>query len=116
MTLRLRRIQGLAHPPLDPRRAIPELWVERRFPEPIGRMEDVEATLAELGHEAGARLGERREGGRVFEASFFRSDGAIRRVVVETGRPMRDTATLLRLFAKSSMRWPILSIPVSALI
>jgi len=98
MTLRLRRIQGLAHPPLDPRRAVPELWVERRFPEPIGRMEDVEATLAELGHEAGVRLGERREGGRVFEASLFRADGAVRRVVIETGRPMRDTATLLRLF------------------
>jgi len=98
MTLRLRRIQGLVHPPLTPRRSIPMLWVERRFPEPIGRIEDAEAVLAQLGEEAGARLGERREGGRAFEASFFRSDGAVRRVVVETGRPLRDAATLLRLF------------------
>ncbi|MBK8837941.1 MAG: DNA polymerase Y family protein [Hyphomonadaceae bacterium] len=98
MTLRLRRIQGLADPPLAPRRAVPMLWVERRFPEPIGRMEDVEAILAELGQEAGARLSERREGGRVFEASFFRADGAVRRIIIETGRPMRDGATLLRLF------------------
>lgn len=98
MTLRLRRIQGIVDPPLAPRRAVPMLWVERHFPEPIGRMEDVEAVLSELGREAGARLSERREGGRVFEASFFRADGAIRRVVIETGRPMRDAATLLRLF------------------
>lgn len=98
MTLRLRRIQGFADPPLTPRRSIPMLWVERRFPEPIGRIEDAEAVLAQLGEEAGARLGERREGGRAFEASFFRSDGVVRRVIVETGRPLRDAATVLRLF------------------
>jgi len=98
MTLRLRRIQGLAHPPLEARRDIPMLWVERRFPEPIGRVEDVESVLFELGQEACVQLGERREGGRVFEASLFRSDGAVRRLVIETGRPMRDAATLLRLF------------------
>lgn len=98
MTLKLRRIQGLADPPLSPRRAVPMLWVERRFPEPIGRIEDAEAVLAELGQEAGVKLGERREGGRVFEASFFRADGAVRRIVVETGRPMRDAKVLSRLF------------------
>ncbi len=98
MTLRLRRIQGLAHPPLDARRDIPMLWVERRFPEPIARVEDVEAVLFELGQEVCAQLGERREGGRVFEASLFRADGAVRRLTIETGRPMRDAKTLLRLF------------------
>lgn len=98
MTLRLQRIQGLAHPPLEARRDIPMLWVERRFPEPIGRVEDVETVLFELGQEACVQLGERREGGRVFEASLFRADGAVRRLVIETGRPMRDAATLLRLF------------------
>lgn len=98
MTLRLRRIQGLAHPPLEARLDVPMLWVERRFPEPIGRVEDVETVLFELGQEACVKLGERREGGRVFEASLFRADGKVRRLVIETGRPMRDAATLLRLF------------------
>lgn len=98
MTLHLRRIQGLADAPLTPRRAVPMLWVERRFPEPIGRVEDIEATLLDLGHEVSARLRERREGGRTFEASFFRADGAVRRVTIETGRPMRDANVLLRLF------------------
>jgi protein ImuB len=100
MTLRLRRIQGLADTPLAPRRAIPMLWVERRFPEPIARVEDIEAVLFELGAEASQHLGERREGGRAFEASFFRADGAVRRVVIETGRPMRDAKVLLRLFCE----------------
>lgn len=98
MTLHLRRIQGLEDAPLITRRAIPMLWVERRFPEPVGRTEDIEAALLELGQEAAVRLGERREGGRVFEASFFRADGAVRRVTIETGRPMRDAQVLLRLF------------------
>ncbi|MDP3740508.1 MAG: DNA polymerase Y family protein [Hyphomonadaceae bacterium] len=98
MTLRLRRVLGEADPPLDPRRPVPMLWVERRFPEPIGRAEDIEAVLGELSDKASNRLGEQREGGRVFEASFFRADGAVRRIAVETGRPIRNTRILLRLF------------------
>ena len=98
MTHRLRRLQGLAPAPLTPRRSIPMLWLERRFAEPIGRSEHVEAALSELAQEACVRLGERREGGRVFEACFFRTDGAVRRILVETGRPMRDHAIMLRLF------------------
>jgi protein ImuB len=98
MTHRLRRLQGHAPAPLTPRRPIPMLWLERRFAEPIGRSEHVEAALSELAQEACARLGERREGGRLFEACFFRADGAVRRILVETGRPMRDPAIVLRLF------------------
>jgi protein ImuB len=54
--------------------------------------------LGELGAEAAARLGERREGGRMFEAAFFRADGAVRRIAIETGRPMRDPIVMVRLF------------------
>ncbi len=98
MTLRLRRVLGEADPPLIPRRPVPMLWVERRFAEPIGRAEDIEAVISDLSADAVAKLGERREGGRVFEASFFRADGAVRRIAVEIGRPMRDVKTVLRLF------------------
>jgi protein ImuB len=98
MTLRLRRVLGEEDAPLVPRRPVPMLWVERRFAEPIGRAQDVEATLGELGMEAATKLGARREGGRAFEAAFFRADGAVRRIAIETGRPMRDPGTLLRLF------------------
>lgn len=97
MTLRVRRVLGEVNPPLDPRRPAPMLWVERRFAEPIGRSEDIEAVITDLSADAVAKLGERGEGGRVFEASFFRADGAVRRIAVETGRPMRDVKTILRL-------------------
>src|SRR6185503_3038386 len=96
MTLRLKRVLGEVETPLVPRRPVPMLWVEQRFPEPIGRAEDIEGVLAQLGAEAAAKLGERREGGRVFEASFYRADGAIRRIAIETGRPMREARIMLR--------------------
>lgn len=98
MTARLKRLQGLAPAPMTLRRATPMLWREQRFPEPIGRSEDIEAALVGLVREACEHLSARREGGRVFEASFFRADGAVRYVVVETGRPARDPAAILRLF------------------
>ncbi|MEQ1781789.1 MAG: DNA polymerase Y family protein [Hyphomonadaceae bacterium] len=98
MLRRLHRLQGILPSPLTPRRAVPMLWVERRFAEPIGRMEDIEAALSELTRDACTRLFEQREGGRVFEASFHRADGAVRRIPIETGRPVRDPAVLLRLF------------------
>jgi protein ImuB len=98
MTLKLQRILGEAEAPLSPRRPMPVVWVERRFAEPIGRAEDMEAVLAGLAEEAGRRLGARREGGRVFEAGFFRADGAVRRITIETGRPVRDANIILRLF------------------
>jgi protein ImuB len=98
MTARLARLQGRAPSPLVPRRTVPMLWAERRFAEPIGRMEDIEGTLAELAGEMCQMLLERREGMRVVEAGFHRADGAVRRIAVETGRGMRDPAALLRLF------------------
>lgn len=98
LTLTLRRVLGLADAPISPRRPAPVCLAERRFPEPIARAEDIEAVLVELAEETARLLAQRREGGRLFEASFFRADGAVRRLGVETGRPMRDPWALLRLF------------------
>lgn len=98
MTVRLARLQARAPSPLTPRRTAPMLWAERRFPEPIGRSEDIEATLASLVEEVCGLLHERREGMRQVEASFHRADGAVRRIAVETGRGLRDPAVAMRLF------------------
>jgi protein ImuB len=98
LTLRLRRVLGEEDAPITPLRPVVVCAVERRFAEPIARADDIEATLTTLAEEAIALLGERREGGRVFEASFFRADGAVRRIAVETGRAMRDVKALLRLY------------------
>lgn len=96
--LAIRRITGEADSPLMPRRVAVPLIVERRFAEPIAHSDTVLAILAELAGEAGARLEERHEGGRRFEAALFRSDGLVRRLAIETGRPSRDAAAIMRLF------------------
>ena len=43
-------------------------------------------------------LERRGAGGRRFEITLFRTDGAVRRLAIETGRPVRQAATLLRLW------------------
>ncbi|MFZ2998528.1 Y-family DNA polymerase [Sphingobium sp.] len=93
----IRRILGDADSPLTPRVMAVPLHVERRFAEPIARTETALAILAELAGEAGKRLEEMRHGGRRFEAVFFRTDGMVRRLSVETGAPLRDVPALMRL-------------------
>lgn len=95
---KLRRTLGREDARIVPRRALPELLAERRFAEPIARAEDIEGALALLVEDAAHLLEARGEGGRLFEASFFRTDGTVRRLKVETARPAREGAALARLF------------------
>ncbi|MEI9886272.1 MAG: hypothetical protein WDN08_07160 [Rhizomicrobium sp.] len=43
-------------------------------------------------------MAERGQGARLLEAAFFRSDGIVRRIAVETARPLRDAAVIAKLF------------------
>lgn len=95
---RLQRMLGREDVRIVPRRPLPACIAERRFPEPIARAEDIEATLALLVDDLALMLEARAEGGRAFEATFFRADGAVRRLKIETARPLRDAATLARLW------------------
>lgn len=95
---RLRRVCGEEDIRLVPRRPLPAAIAERRFAEPIARAEDIEATLALLVDDLALMLETRGEGGRAFESSFFRADGAVRRLRIETARPSRDHAALARLW------------------
>ncbi|WP_342778666.1 DNA polymerase Y family protein [Phreatobacter stygius] len=96
----LRRVLGAEDIRITPCRPVPACIVEQRFAEPIARAEDIEGTLAALMARAGALLEQRGEGGRAFEASFFRADGAVRRIAVETGRPVRDAKAVMRLLVE----------------
>lgn len=98
MVARLARILGEEDIRITPRRVPPALFVMRRFPEPVGRTDYMLATLETLADEARAALRERGEGGRSFALSLFRSDGDVRRLLIETGLPTRDPALLMRLF------------------
>jgi protein ImuB len=96
----LSRTLGETDHPISPNRPVPELLMEQRFAEPIARAEDVTATLSGLAQGLAHRLERQGLGGRSFEASFFRADGAVRRIAVASGRPLRDPPTLTRLFSE----------------
>ncbi|WP_428032977.1 Y-family DNA polymerase [Ancylobacter sp.] len=95
---RLERTRGREDVRIVPRRPLPACIAERRFAEPIARTSDIEATLARLVDDLFLTLEARGEGGRAFEACFFRTDGAVRRLKVETARPLRDGTALARLW------------------
>ncbi|HEY2070168.1 MAG TPA: DNA polymerase Y family protein [Rhizomicrobium sp.] len=89
---------GKVRAPLTPRTPVPDLMAERRFAEPIVSADVIEAALLSLGESLSQVLESRGQGARAVEASFFRADGQMRRIAVETGEPTRDPKRLLRLF------------------
>ncbi len=95
---RLARTLGRENARITPLRPLPDVIVEKHFAEPWTQTDALEGILAVLIGEAADVMQERGQGGRVFEASFFRSDGAVRRLRVETGRPCRDPPAILRLY------------------
>lgn len=98
LTTHLARVLGEENFGITPRRSVPLCTAERRFAEPIANVENALATLGGLAGRIAESLERRGEGGRAFEASFFRTDGAVARLSVETARPVRDPNTLLLLF------------------
>jgi protein ImuB len=96
--LAVRRLEGAVETPLDPVRLPAAIRVEQRLAEPVAKTETVLVLVGGLIAQAVARLGARGEGGRRFALLLERSDGAVRRLEVETARPVRSAALLLRLF------------------
>ncbi len=95
---RLAGVLGEVDPPLHPRRALPLLASEQRFADPIGLEEDIAAAFDVLSRDLCLALEQQGQGGRVFEATFFRADGAMRRIEALVGRPLRDPVALKKLF------------------
>jgi len=95
---RLDRVRGLADAPISPRRPVPAYIAERRFAEPIGHEDDVHRTILTLAADLSRLLERQGEGARRLELAFFRADGAMRRLSVETARPLRDPKAVMRLF------------------
>lgn len=98
LSSRLQRALGRDDIRITPLRPPPAVKVEKRFAEPIAHQEAIEGALRELASRAAALLEETGRGGRRFEAGFFRTDGAVRRIAIETGRPSRDVRAVMRLF------------------
>ena len=94
----VRRLSGEVLTPIAPRVTIAPVVAERRFAEPIARTEFALEVLADLVGDAAATLEKRGEGGRRWQAQLFRADGHVQQLRVETGRPTRDAAVVVRLF------------------
>jgi protein ImuB len=93
----LRELLGEAACPIEPRIPITQIFAERRFAEPVARTEYAIAVLDELAVNISGQLEQRHQGGRRFEAFFFRSDGLVRRLTIETSQPSRDPKLITRL-------------------
>lgn len=75
---------------------------ERRLSEPVTGMELVEHILQELAQALFAQLEPEGKGALLVEASFFRVDGDVRHVHVETGQCCATTGFSCALRAKGS--------------
>ncbi|HEX3664634.1 MAG TPA: DNA polymerase Y family protein [Rhizomicrobium sp.] len=89
---------GQAEKPISPRIPLPDYMAERVFAEPLVMEDAILETLRGLGTSLATLLAERGEGARQLEATFFRADGKVRRIVVTTAGPTRDPAIIARLF------------------
>jgi protein ImuB len=89
---------GFSEKPISPRLPLPDCMAERLFAEPLTAHDAILETLRALAQSLGALLSERGEGARRLEAVFFRADGKVRRIAIETGAPTRDADAITRLF------------------
>ena len=97
MMAALRRILGREDIRITPLRTPPEIMAERHFSEPIIAQGSMLAVIERLLGDIARHLEMRGDGLRVFEASFFRSDGAVRRILIETAQSTRAVTSLMRL-------------------
>jgi len=97
MVDQLDRALGRSETPISPRRVLADLTAEHRFAEPVITKELIMGSLLALAQSLSRLLEERGEGARRFEARFFRSDGTLNAIAVETARPLRDAKMIMRL-------------------
>ena len=98
LVTQLMRTLGRENVRITPLRPQPAVVVEQHFAEPFTQTKALEDVLAVLIEDAARIMAERDEGGRIFEVSFFRSDGAVQRLAVQTGRPSRDVPSIIKLY------------------
>jgi protein ImuB len=89
---------GRVEQPISPRIPPPDYSVEHQFAEPIVTQDAALAVLKALAPRLAAMLEEYGNGARRLEAGFFRVDGVLRRIVIETAKPTRETVVIERLF------------------
>jgi protein ImuB len=97
-TALLEQALGQGDAPISPRKPLPDYIVEKRFAEPVSTDVVIAATLSRLASMLVAAMEKQGKGARRLEASFFRTDGAVRAIAVDTGQPVTRAAMIDRLF------------------
>ena len=89
---------GQGDAPISPRKPLPDFIVEKRFAEPVATDTVMLATLSRLADTLVAAMEKQGKGARRLEASFFRTDGELRLIEVQTGQPLTQAKMVERLF------------------
>src|SRR5262249_61599987 len=85
-TAHLAQALGQGDAPISPRKPLPDYIVEQRFAEPVATETVIAATLSRLAVTLVASMEKQGKGARRLEASFFRTDGVVGTLGVDTGR------------------------------
>jgi protein ImuB len=99
-TATLTQALGLGDAPISPRKPAPDYVVERRFADPVATHDVIMLTLSSLAAVLTAAMERHGKGARLLEAGFFRTDGAVRTIVVEAGQPITRPDVVARLFTE----------------
>jgi protein ImuB len=94
----LEQALGQGDAPISPRKPLPDYIVEKRFAEPVATDGVICGDIVQAGRDAGRGDGQQGKGARRLEASFFRTDGAVRTIAVDTGQPVTRSEVIDRLF------------------
>src|SRR5262249_24110532 len=84
--------------PVTPILPVAAYVAEQPFAEPIAREDDVLRVILRLTARLKPMLERRGEGARRIELALFRTDGAVRRIIVSTSRPVRDPDDVRALY------------------
>lgn len=101
---RLDQAFGQIEERLVPRIPLAERYVERRFVDPIGLMDDVLMTAHDLAVQLASRLEAEGLGGQAFHLFLYRVDHKVMALSVNSARLTRDPTHIGKLFANRSER------------
>lgn len=96
----LQQALGQDDAPISPRKPAPDFVAEKRFAEPVATADVITATLSSLSDMLMAAMERHGKGARRLVASFFRTDGVVRNIVVDAGQAVTQTRIVNRLFAE----------------
>src|SRR6202790_702260 len=99
-TTLLEQALGQSDAPISPLKPLPDYIVEKRFAEPVATDQVIAATLSRLAGMLVAAMAQQGKGARRLEACFFRTDGAVRTIMVDTGQPVTRPEVIDRLFCE----------------